>query len=303
MHIPDGFLSPGVCLATGAAAAAAVVLAARRAQAETEESRAPLLGVMGAFVFAAQMINFPVGVGTTGHLLGGALLAFTLGPASAVVVMTAILSIQALVFQDGGVLALGANVFNMAVVGVLAGYSPYSLLAHAGRRRTAVFAGAALSVIASALLALGELRLSGVPIPPAILGVSLGLFLVNALVEGAVTLGVVQALEALHPGWVDKSQGTIRRPVLAALGLVAVLLATGGVWIASSAPDGIQRLAGNLAISSRARALIPAPLRDYEAGFLSNPWLSRTTAGLAGLVLAFGTAAWIGHTRRRRKGI
>jgi cobalt/nickel transport system permease protein len=302
MHIPDGFLSPGVCLATGAAAAAGVVLAARRAQAETEESRAPLLGVMGAFVFAAQMINFPVGVGTTGHLLGGALLAFTLGPAPAVVVMTAILAIQALVFQDGGVLALGANVFNMALVGVLAGYFPYSLLVRAGRRRIAVFAGAALSVMASALLAIGELRLSGVPIPSAILGVSLGLFAVSAIVEGAITLGVVQALEALHPGWVHKSEGAIRRPVLAALGLVAVLLATGGVWIASSAPDGIQRLAGSLAISSRARALLPAPLRDYEAGFLSNPWLSRTTAGLAGLALAFGTAGWIGRARRRARG-
>ena len=86
-----------------------------------------MLGVMGAFVFAAQMINFPVGVGTSGHLLGGALLAQTLGPSAAAVTMTAILAIQALVFQDGGVLALGANVFNMALVGVLAGYLPYRL--------------------------------------------------------------------------------------------------------------------------------------------------------------------------------
>ena len=144
MHIPDGFLSTGVCLATGAASGASLVWMARRAQAETEESRAPLLGVMGAFVFAAQMINFPVGVGTTGHLLGGALLAITLGPASAVVVMAAILVVQALVFQDGGVLALGANVFNMAVAGVLAGYLPYRLLLRAGGREVAVFIGRVL---------------------------------------------------------------------------------------------------------------------------------------------------------------
>ncbi len=105
----------------------------RRAQRETKEGSAPLLGVMGAFVFAAQMINFPVGVGATGHLLGGALLAITLGPASAIVVMTAILCVQALVFQDGGVLALTANVFNMAVAGVLAGYLPYRYLAGGAR--------------------------------------------------------------------------------------------------------------------------------------------------------------------------
>ena len=92
-----------------------------------EDARIPLLGVMGAFVFAAQMINFPVGIGTTGHLVGAALLACTLGPASATVVMSAIIAIQALVFQDGGILALGANLFNMAVMGVLAGYLPYRL--------------------------------------------------------------------------------------------------------------------------------------------------------------------------------
>ena len=83
---------------------------------------------MGAFIFAAQMINFPVGPGTSGHLVGGTLLAIALGPAPAAVVMTAILAIQALVFQDGGILALGANVFNMAIAGVLAGYAPYRLM-------------------------------------------------------------------------------------------------------------------------------------------------------------------------------
>src|SRR3981189_3139256 len=125
MHIPDGFLSTQVWATMDAVAVPAVGYFARRAQTAAEESRIPLFGVLGAFVFAAQMINFPVGVGTSGHLVGGALLAFTLGPAAATIVMTAILAIQALVFQDGGVLALGANVCNMAVFGVLAGYLPY----------------------------------------------------------------------------------------------------------------------------------------------------------------------------------
>jgi cobalamin biosynthesis protein CbiM len=157
----------------GAASAVGVTWMAHRAQGETDEGRAPLLGVMGAFVFAAQMINFPVGVGTTGHLLGGALLAFTLGPASAIVVMTAILAIQALVFQDGGVLALGANVFNMAVAGVLAGYLPYHLLGRGKARGIAIFVGGVLSVITAALLALAELWFSGVRMPGAIVALSL----------------------------------------------------------------------------------------------------------------------------------
>src|SRR6476659_88432 len=150
MHIPDGFLSTPVWGTLDVISAPAVAWVARRAQRDTQDHRIPLLGVMGAFVFAAQMINFPVGAGTSGHLVGGALLACTLGPAAASVVMTAILAIQALVFQDGGVLALGANVLNMAVVGVLAGYLPYHLWGRGRGRRAAIFAGGALSVLASA---------------------------------------------------------------------------------------------------------------------------------------------------------
>ena len=121
MHIPDGFLTPPVWGTLDAISAAAVPWVARRAQRDTQDQRIPLLGVMGAFVFAAQMINFPVGPGTSGHLVGGTLLAVVLGPAPAALVMTAILLLQALIFQDGGVLALGANDVNMALLGVAAG--------------------------------------------------------------------------------------------------------------------------------------------------------------------------------------
>ena len=127
MHIPDGFLAAPVWVGLDAAAIPAAGFFVRRAQASFDERRVPLLCVMGAFVFAAQMINFPVGVGTSGHLVGGTLLALTLGPSAATVVMTAILVVQALVFQDGGVTALGANVINMAVAGVWLGYLPVRL--------------------------------------------------------------------------------------------------------------------------------------------------------------------------------
>src|SRR5271167_67428 len=125
MHIPDNFLSTPVWAALDVASVSAVGLMVKRAGRELDDTRIPLLGVMGAFVFAAQMINFAVGIGTSGHLVGGALLACMLGPAPAALVMTAIIAIQAFVFQDGGVLALGANVFNMAIAGVMAGYLPF----------------------------------------------------------------------------------------------------------------------------------------------------------------------------------
>ena len=169
MHIPDNFLSTPVWAAFDGVSIPAVGLLARRAGRELDESRIPLLGVLGAFVFAAQMINFPVGIGTSGHLVGGALLACSLGAAPAALVMTAIIAIQAFVFQDGGVLALGANVFNMAIAGVLAGYLPIHLWGATKHRKQAIFAGAFLSVMVSASLALGELLISGIAMPRPVL--------------------------------------------------------------------------------------------------------------------------------------
>ena len=227
MHIPDGFLSTPVWAALDAAAAPAVGYVVRVAQRGFDDAKVPLLGVMGAFVFAAQMINFPVGIGTSGHLVGGALLACTLGPAAASVVMSAILAIQALVFQDGGILALGANVINMAIVGVLAGYLPYHLWGRGRARRAAIFAGGALSVAVSAVLALAELLISGVRMPASVLGVSLALFAVSALIEGAITMAVMGALEAIQPNFVRKPASGGRYAVLAAWSRRG---AAGGGW-------------------------------------------------------------------------
>jgi cobalt/nickel transport system permease protein len=289
VHIPDGFLSTPVWAALDAAAAPAVYFVARRAQRGFDDSRAPLLGVMGAFVFAAQMINFPVGLGTSTHLVGGALLAFTLGPAPASVVMAAILAIQALVFQDGGILALGANTINMAVVGVLAGYLPYQLWGTTRGRRAAIFAGAALSVLTSALLALSELLLSGVRMPGSILAVSLGLFVVSAAAEGVITVAVIRALESIQPGFIRKPSPQ-RSFALAAVALAAVLLATGGVLVASASPDGIEKL-------GQARTFITTPLAGYQISALGGGWLAKAGAGLAGLGLVYGACVLIGRKR------
>ncbi len=299
MHIPDGFLSTPVWAALDAAAIPAVGYFAGKAHGDAEQSRIPLLGVMGAFVFAAQMINFPVGLGTSGHLVGAALLACTLGPASAAVVMTAILSIQALVFQDGGILALGANIVNMAIFGVLAGYLPYYLLGRGRWRNLALFLGGMLSVLVSATLALVQLIVSGVPIRPLLLGVSAALFVVTAAVEGAITLSVVRAIEGINPGWVARPE-TSRRPGIM-LAATAIGLAAVGVFAASAAPDGIGKILADLGITSQEQILLATPLADYEAGVFQSPWLRKAAAGLAGVALIYVVCALLGRLLARRR--
>ena len=119
MHIPDGFLSPEVAGATAVVSTAAVGYGLKTANAAIDERRVPLLGVTGAFIFAAQMLNFPVAGGTSGHFLGAALAAILLGPWLACLTMAVVLGLQAFVFADGGITALGANVLNMGVIGAL----------------------------------------------------------------------------------------------------------------------------------------------------------------------------------------
>jgi len=299
VHIPDGFLAAPVWATLDGVALPAVAFAARRAQRGMEDARIPLLGVMGAFVFAAQMINFPVGIGTTGHLVGAALLACTLGPASATVVMSAIIAIQALVFQDGGILALGANLFNMAVMGVLAGYLPYRLWGGGRLRKFAIFAGGFLSVLASASLALAELLLSGVRMPASVLALSMAVFAVSAVLEGAITLAVMQALETMQPDFVRRPTGG-RGFAFFAAGTAAVLLAAVGVLFASTAPDGIYRLAQLTGIGGRAGTLFSTPLSGYEIAAFGSPWLRKAGAGLIGLGAIFAACTVFGRLAAKR---
>jgi cobalt/nickel transport system permease protein len=298
MHIPDNFLSTPVWATLDAATIPAVAVIVKRAGRDLPEGCVPLMGVMGAFVFAAQMINFPVGVGTSGHLVGGALLACSLGFAPAALVMTTIIALQALVFQDGGVLALGANIFNMAIVGVLAGYLPWKLWARGKQRNIAMFAGAFLSVLCSASLALGELLISGVRMPRPVILISLSLFAVSALIEGAITLSVVQALTRLNPRFIQQPAAPTGRAIAVFSG-AALIAATVGIFLASSAPDGIMRLGSDLGLTTR--TVLHAPLADYAAGSFESLWLRKATAGVAGLLLIYAicTAAskWIARHR------
>lgn len=304
MHIPDNFLSTPVWATLDAVAAPAVAFVSRRAQQSTDTNRLPLLGVMGAFVFAAQMINFPVGIGTSGHLVGGTLLACVLGPWAAALVVTAILIVQALVFQDGGVLALGANVINMALIGVIAGYLPARSLFRTKWKWPGIFLGATCSVLASAVLALTELVLSGIRMPAALLEVSLGLFTVNALLEGLITVSVLRAIERLNPRvshLAIENASSIPSParlwhnIVPGLAAVSVILAAAAILITSTLPDGLQHLAKKLGVPVGVHPLFHSPLGDYRIQALGSNWFSRAAAGVLGLALIYLLCALGGH--------
>jgi cobalt/nickel transport system permease protein len=201
LHIPDGFMSLPVALAGWALAVVAIAVAARMAERQLSDRAVPLMGVMAAFIFAAQMLNFPVAGGTSGHLLGGALAAVLLGPWAAIIVMASVVGLQALLFQDGGLAALGVNILNMGVLTVATGWLVYRGLAplsrlHPSARTVAVFAAAWLSVEVAAIATALQLAISGTsPIEvalPALVGVHAVIGIGEALISAAA-LGFVLA--------------------------------------------------------------------------------------------------------------
>ncbi|MBO3458601.1 cobalt transporter CbiM [Aetokthonos hydrillicola Thurmond2011] len=175
MHVPDGFLNLPVLLVTWVIAIGLIAIALKQAQLEYKERTVPLMGVCAAFIFAAQMVNFPIPGGTSGHLLGGTLAASLLGPWAGALVMASVFIVQGAVFQDGGLTALGANIFNMGLIGTFGGYYIYRTIRFAiGRDKlngmvvgTAIAAWA--SVVVASIICAFELALSGtVPLPVAL---------------------------------------------------------------------------------------------------------------------------------------
>ena len=204
MHIPDGFLDVTTSVVTWAASAGGLAYAVRRVSKEMDERQVPLMGVSAAFIFAAQMLNFTVAGGTSGHLLGGALAAILLGPWAGMLVITSVLAIQALVFQDGGLLALGANVFNMAVIGVLLGWAVYTGIKRLFGDKTwstmaAGFGAAWLSVVVASLVAAVELALSGASPWGVVLPTMAGVHALIGIGEGLITVAVLAFLRATRP--------------------------------------------------------------------------------------------------------
>ena len=203
MHIPDGFLSTEVAVACWVPAAVAVGVGLKRANVELDERRVPLLGVTAAFVFAAQMLNFPVAGGTSGHFLGAALAAILLGPWQACLVMSVVLVTQSFVFADGGVTALGANVLNMGVIGALlvGGLMFAAQRVLPGRRALLAVAGvgAWLAVVAGAVACSFELALSGTVPLGTVLPAMLGVHVLIGIGEAVITVAAVSAVLSTRP--------------------------------------------------------------------------------------------------------
>jgi cobalt/nickel transport system permease protein len=284
-HIPDGFLSTTVSVTTLASAAAVTAYAARRAGDGLEERAGPTLGLATAAVFAAQAVNFPVVAGTSGHLLGGVLLAVMFGPWAGYLVLTAVLVVQALIFADGGLTALGANVLNIAGVGALFGYGLYraftGLIGDGGRRRALAAAGAAYLATVATGAAVGlELGLSGIAPTRLAITAMVGVHAIMGVAEAAITGSVVWALTHKRPDLIaaGRSSGPATRSRAAWLAGVGGLALVAGLLslVASTSPDSLERLAIDLGFADAAREWFAAPFAGYRA------WLP----GAAGTVIA-----------------
>lgn len=305
MHIPDGFLSVPVSIMMWLISLMIIGVALRKTGRSLQERQVPLMGVLAAAIFAGQMLNFSVTGGTSGHLLGAALATILLGPWAAVLVMTSVVSVQALIFQDGGLITLGANLFNMAVVGVFVSYAVYTLLSRLFKDSSrGIFVGGFLaawsSIFIASLACALELAASGTS--PANIAVP-AMALVHALIgigEGLITLG---ALAFLHAARKDLLSGSVpvkpdnRGVVISGIG-IAVLLAVLSP-LASSHPDGLEWVAEKNGFLSSARSAMYKLIPDYTLRGINNPAVSTIVAGIIGVVVVLAVAWGIAKVERK----
>ncbi|MHC0432587.1 energy-coupling factor ABC transporter permease [Streptomyces sp. O3] len=342
MHVPDGFINAPASVATAVVAAGAVAVSLRGARRELDERTAPLAGLVAAFIFAVQMLNFPVAAGTSGHLLGGALAAILVGPYTGVLVMSVVLLMQSVLFADGGLTALGVNITIMGIVTVLVAYALFRglvMVLPRGRRSVtaASFVAALVSVPASAaaftlLFAVGGT--TDVPVGT-VLASMVGVHLLIGLGEAAITALTVGAVIAVRPDLVYGARGlsaplklrvggelvdaapasdAAAAPVAArsprkvwAIGLVVSLLLAGFVsFYASASPDGLEKVADDKGFAEQAEDHAGADwlLADYGVKDLANERLSGGLAGTIGVAatLALGSGVFWAARRRRASG-
>ena len=261
------------------------------------------MGATTAFVFAAQMLNFPLGAGTSAHLLGGVLVATLVGPSVAILVLFSVLLVQALLFQDGGIAALGANTLNVAVIGVVGGFVSYRwLLALAGmgtRRMIASAAvGAYVSVVLVGIAAAVELALSGtLPLVPALVAIG-GIHLVVGLGEAALTAAILVMLMRAQPELLRReSQLPFRRKWVYALTAASMLLAVTAVYAASSRPDALEAAGTRLGLGDSIASYFQSPFADYAAP-IGGAWLAAAVGVIVVFVVGFGLIKMFVLTRR-----
>ncbi|MEU4271052.1 energy-coupling factor ABC transporter permease [Streptomyces sp. NPDC026092] len=337
MHVPDGFINAPVSVAAGVVAAGAVAVSLRGARKELDERAAPLAGLVAAFIFAVQMLNFPVAAGTSGHLLGGALAAILVGPYTGVLVIAVVLLMQGILFADGGLTALGVNITVMGVVTVVVAYALFRglvLILPRTRRSVTVasFVAALVSVPASAAAFTLVYAIGGTTQVPLgkVLTAMVGVHTLIGIGEAAITMLTVGAVIAVRPDLVYGARGLTAplklrvngelvdaapardfTPVAARSpkkvwigGLVAALVLAGFVsFYASASPDGLEKVAADKGFDKNVEehAAAGSPLADYGVEGIEAARLSGGLAGVIGVgaTLAVGTGAfWL--VRRRR---
>ena len=309
MHIPDGFLDGKTAATAAVISVVGVGLALRQVRRELPPRRMPLLGLAAAFLFAAQMVNFPVAGGTSGHLVGGVLVAALLGPSAAIIVLTAVLVVQCFLFADGGVLALGANLFNMGILGTGGGYLVYRLIASrvSGLRGrvTGVAFGGWISTVLASIGCAGQLAWShtipwsaGFPMMASvhmIIGIGEGLigalaFLAIQRTRPDLLAEREQPSEEKHPG------GFLRYGLLATLGLAIFVAPFACPW-----PDGFEAVAVKLGFDRQgASVIVHAPAPDYRWPGIHSAAGATALAGALGTLVVFGLALLLGRILVRK---
>ncbi len=315
MHISDGFLNIPVSLAGWVLTIVVVGLALRRVGRVMDERQSPLMGVLAAFVFAAQMINFPVAGGTSGHLVGGMLVAALIGPWAAVLVMTCVVGVQALIFQDGGLVVMGFNIFNMGILAPFVGYAVYRGLTSppgplsAGsegeqrpifesRATFGLFLGAWLSVEIGALATALEIAASGTSDFGVAIPAMLAIHALIGIGEGLITVAAVSFVQQARPDLL-KDAAAATRPGLIAAGLVVALIVVVFSPLASSHPDGLEKVAEDHDFLDAAEGPVYEILPDYTIPAIDDATVTTILAGAVGVLMVASVGYGVTRLVRR----
>lgn len=305
MHIPDGFLSVLVAVVCWGIVLVTIAVSLRQLNRVSAIRNDPLMGVLAAAIFAGQMLNFSVTGGTSGHLLGAALAAILVGPYAAVLVMTIVVSTQALIFQDGGLLALGANLFNMAVIGVFVAYTVNRLVQRLwGETRLAIFVGGFLaawsSIFVASLACALELAFSGTSPANIAIPAMGGIHALIGLGEGFITIGALAFIYAARRDLLKQGQmqPASNRAVLVGGIILALALTVFSPW-ASSHPDGLEWVAEEHGFLSAAQDALYSIIPDYVMPGIQNEVLATIIAGVVGVVVVLGLTLGLSYARRK----
>lgn len=306
MHIPDGFLSAAVSIVLWLISAGVIAYALKRVNADLGERQVPLMGVLAAAIFAGQMLNFTVAGGTSGHLMGAAIATIMLGPWAAILVMTTVVGVQALIFQDGGLLALGANIFNMGIVGVAVSYFVYrSLLRVMKASRPTILASGFVAGWASIFIAsLGvalQLALSGTSPANLAIPAMAGIHAIIGIGEGLITSGALALFYATRPDLLRSGDEPTAGGRFVWIGGLALALALTILSpLASAHPDGLEWVAEQQGFLNSAQEPGFEIIPDYVLPGVSNEALATIAAGIIGTLIVFGVGLILANSRRKR---